>query len=209
MFLLFHCRGIKIQEENVFGYAWEIHTGDYAWTAWEQLVMLMVQLGKLSFTAAAKQAHKTAHSLTVRHLSSSNQRSKRGRRNQKLNLMLLTVFFSSWPIPLFSLSLWLSLNILHTHSLSKKNPATLFFFFLSVYLLPPDIHDSVSCRTNLELELVHRGGNLCSGGASAAAKRSCLSEYPQISSTWISYKAMYPLNQSTHMFDPWYCYNLV
>lgn len=29
-------------------------------------------------------------------------------------------------------------------------------------------------RTNLELELVHRGGNLCSGGASAAAKRSCL-----------------------------------
>lgn len=31
-------------------------------------------------------------------------------------------------------------------------------------------------RTNLELELVHRGGNLCSGGASAAAKRSCLSE---------------------------------
>lgn len=31
-------------------------------------------------------------------------------------------------------------------------------------------------RTNLELELVHRGGNLCSGGASAAAKRSCLSK---------------------------------
>ena len=31
-------------------------------------------------------------------------------------------------------------------------------------------------RTNLELELVHRGGHLCSGGASAAAKRSCLSE---------------------------------
>lgn len=26
--------------------------------------------------------------------------------------------------------------------------------------------------------MVHRGGNLCSGGASAAAKRSCLSEYP-------------------------------
>lgn len=37
---------------------------------------------------------------------------------------------------------------------------------------------NVEClfRTNLELELVHRGGNLCSGGASAAAKRSCLSE---------------------------------
>lgn len=32
-------------------------------------------------------------------------------------------------------------------------------------------------RTNLELELVHRGGNLCCGGASAAAKRSCLSKY--------------------------------
>ncbi|MEQ2214086.1 hypothetical protein XENOCAPTIV_014469, partial [Xenoophorus captivus] len=31
--------------------------------------------------------------------------------------------------------------------------------------------------TNLELELVHRGGNLCSGGASAAAKRSCLSDH--------------------------------
>uniref|UniRef100_A0A668U045 E3 ubiquitin-protein ligase n=1 Tax=Oreochromis aureus TaxID=47969 RepID=A0A668U045_OREAU len=31
-------------------------------------------------------------------------------------------------------------------------------------------------RTNLELELVHRGGNLCSGGASAAAKRSCLNQ---------------------------------
>ncbi|KAM6955595.1 E3 ubiquitin-protein ligase ubr3 isoform 1-T1 [Lycodopsis pacificus] len=31
-------------------------------------------------------------------------------------------------------------------------------------------------RTNLELELVHRGGNLCSGGASASAKRSCLNQ---------------------------------
>uniref|UniRef100_A0A6Q2WS24 E3 ubiquitin-protein ligase n=1 Tax=Esox lucius TaxID=8010 RepID=A0A6Q2WS24_ESOLU len=31
-------------------------------------------------------------------------------------------------------------------------------------------------RTNLELELVHRGGNLCSGGASATAKRSCLNQ---------------------------------
>ncbi|KAM3852010.1 E3 ubiquitin-protein ligase UBR3 isoform 2-T2 [Vipera latastei] len=29
-------------------------------------------------------------------------------------------------------------------------------------------------RTNLELELVHRGGNLCLGGASTAGKRSCL-----------------------------------
>lgn len=44
-------------------------------------------------------------------------------------------------------------------------------------------------RTNLELELVHRGGNLCSGGASAAAKRSCLSEYSNtfpIKSTFFS-----------------------
>ncbi|XP_077128859.1 E3 ubiquitin-protein ligase UBR3 isoform X1 [Ranitomeya variabilis] len=31
-------------------------------------------------------------------------------------------------------------------------------------------------RTNLELELVHRGDNLCSGGASAAGKRSCLNQ---------------------------------
>uniref|UniRef100_A0A8C5ULR0 E3 ubiquitin-protein ligase n=1 Tax=Malurus cyaneus samueli TaxID=2593467 RepID=A0A8C5ULR0_9PASS len=31
-------------------------------------------------------------------------------------------------------------------------------------------------RTNLELELVHRGGNLCSGGASTAGKRSCLNQ---------------------------------
>lgn len=45
-----------------------------------------------------------------------------------------------------------------------------------VYLLPTNSHDCL-IRTNLELELVHRGGNLCSGGASAAAKRSCLSKY--------------------------------
>ncbi|XP_073161887.1 E3 ubiquitin-protein ligase UBR3 isoform X6 [Lepidochelys kempii] len=31
-------------------------------------------------------------------------------------------------------------------------------------------------RTNLELELVHRGGNLCLGGASTAGKRSCLNQ---------------------------------
>ncbi|GAB1286409.1 E3 ubiquitin-protein ligase UBR3 [Apodemus speciosus] len=31
-------------------------------------------------------------------------------------------------------------------------------------------------RTNLELELIHRGGSLCSGGASAAGKRSCLNQ---------------------------------
>ncbi|XP_059822600.1 E3 ubiquitin-protein ligase ubr3 isoform X1 [Hypanus sabinus] len=31
-------------------------------------------------------------------------------------------------------------------------------------------------RLNLELELVHRGGNLCLGGASATTKRSCLNQ---------------------------------
>uniref|UniRef100_A0A8C4YB00 E3 ubiquitin-protein ligase n=1 Tax=Gopherus evgoodei TaxID=1825980 RepID=A0A8C4YB00_9SAUR len=31
-------------------------------------------------------------------------------------------------------------------------------------------------RTNLELELVHRGGNLCLGGANTAGKRSCLNQ---------------------------------
>src|SRR4029434_8746172 len=35
----------------------------------------------------------------------------------------------------------------------------------------------VYLRSNLELELVHRGGNLCCGGASDAAQRSCLSKY--------------------------------
>ncbi|KAG7272352.1 hypothetical protein CRUP_011600, partial [Coryphaenoides rupestris] len=42
-------------------------------------------------------------------------------------------------------------------------------------LVIKDIKNSTQKKTNLELELVHRGGNLCSGGASAAAKRSCLS----------------------------------
>ncbi|XP_057346466.1 E3 ubiquitin-protein ligase UBR3-like [Manis pentadactyla] len=31
-------------------------------------------------------------------------------------------------------------------------------------------------RTSLELELIHQGGNLCSGGASTAGKRSCLNQ---------------------------------
>lgn len=34
----------------------------------------------------------------------------------------------------------------------------------------------LSYRTNLELELIHRGGSLCSGGASTSGKRSCLSK---------------------------------
>ncbi|KAK5890267.1 hypothetical protein CesoFtcFv8_013802 [Champsocephalus esox] len=48
-----------------------------------------------------------------------------------------------------------------------KNPGSPDNDFLFMYSV---------ARTNLELELVHRGGNLCSGGASAAAKRSCLTE---------------------------------
>uniref|UniRef100_A0A8D3BKT2 E3 ubiquitin-protein ligase n=1 Tax=Scophthalmus maximus TaxID=52904 RepID=A0A8D3BKT2_SCOMX len=48
-----------------------------------------------------------------------------------------------------------------------KNPASPDNDFLFMYSV---------ARTNLELELVHRGGNLCSGGASAAAKRSCLNQ---------------------------------
>ncbi|XP_061579524.1 E3 ubiquitin-protein ligase ubr3 isoform X2 [Cololabis saira] len=48
-----------------------------------------------------------------------------------------------------------------------KNPGSPDNDFLFMYSL---------ARTNLELELVHRGGNLCSGGASAAAKRSCLNQ---------------------------------
>ncbi|KAK9537595.1 hypothetical protein VZT92_005199 [Zoarces viviparus] len=48
-----------------------------------------------------------------------------------------------------------------------KNPDSSGNNFLFMYSV---------ARTNLELELVHRGGNLCSGGASASAKRSCLNQ---------------------------------
>lgn len=48
-----------------------------------------------------------------------------------------------------------------------KNPGSPDNDFLFMYSV---------ARANLELELVHRGGNLCSGGASAAAKRSCLNQ---------------------------------
>ncbi|XP_060732493.1 E3 ubiquitin-protein ligase ubr3 isoform X3 [Tachysurus vachellii] len=48
-----------------------------------------------------------------------------------------------------------------------KNPGSPDNDFLFMYSV---------ARTNLELEVVHRGGNLCSGGASAAAKRSCLNQ---------------------------------
>uniref|UniRef100_A0A673WJP6 E3 ubiquitin-protein ligase n=1 Tax=Salmo trutta TaxID=8032 RepID=A0A673WJP6_SALTR len=52
-----------------------------------------------------------------------------------------------------------------------KNPGSPDNDFLFMYSV---------ARTNLELELVHRGGNLCSGGASGAAKRSCLRQYLHI-----------------------------
>ncbi|XP_039613525.1 E3 ubiquitin-protein ligase ubr3 isoform X3 [Polypterus senegalus] len=48
------------------------------------------------------------------------------------------------------------------YSKSFGSPDNDFLFMYSV------------ARTNLELELVHRGGDLCCGGASAAAKRSCM-----------------------------------
>uniref|UniRef100_A0A8D2Q989 E3 ubiquitin-protein ligase n=1 Tax=Varanus komodoensis TaxID=61221 RepID=A0A8D2Q989_VARKO len=48
------------------------------------------------------------------------------------------------------------------YSKSPGSPDNDFLFMYSV------------ARTNLELELVHRGGNLCQGGASTAGKRSCL-----------------------------------
>uniref|UniRef100_A0A670HWY6 E3 ubiquitin-protein ligase n=1 Tax=Podarcis muralis TaxID=64176 RepID=A0A670HWY6_PODMU len=48
------------------------------------------------------------------------------------------------------------------YSKSPGSPDNDFLFMYSV------------ARTNLELELVHRGGNLCLGGASTAGKRSCL-----------------------------------
>ncbi|XP_061091060.1 E3 ubiquitin-protein ligase ubr3 isoform X3 [Conger conger] len=48
-----------------------------------------------------------------------------------------------------------------------KNPGSPDNDFLFMYSV---------ARTNLELELVHRGGDLCCGGASAAAKRSCLNQ---------------------------------
>ncbi|MGH0151976.1 UNVERIFIED_CONTAM: hypothetical protein FKN15_021349 [Acipenser sinensis] len=49
----------------------------------------------------------------------------------------------------------------------SKNPGSPDNDFLFMYSV---------ARTNLELELVHRGGDLCCGGASAFAKRSCLNQ---------------------------------
>ncbi|KAJ3592561.1 hypothetical protein NHX12_007688 [Muraenolepis orangiensis] len=52
-------------------------------------------------------------------------------------------------------------------------------------------------RTNLELELVHRGGGLCSGGASAAAKRSCLNQLFQVLAT---HMRLYSIDSA---YNPW------
>uniref|UniRef100_A0A672SMC3 E3 ubiquitin-protein ligase n=1 Tax=Sinocyclocheilus grahami TaxID=75366 RepID=A0A672SMC3_SINGR len=58
------------------------------------------------------------------------------------------------------------------------------------------------------LELVHRGGNLCSGGASAAAKRSCLNQlfhvlamHMRLYSIDSAYNPWTRLTQSTHSRD--------
>ncbi|XP_012826537.1 E3 ubiquitin-protein ligase UBR3 isoform X2 [Xenopus tropicalis] len=50
------------------------------------------------------------------------------------------------------------------YSKTQGSPDNDFLFMYSV------------ARTNLELELIHCGDNLCSGGASAAGKRSCLNQ---------------------------------
>ncbi|XP_073710937.1 E3 ubiquitin-protein ligase ubr3 isoform X2 [Misgurnus anguillicaudatus] len=67
-------------------------------------------------------------------------------------------------------------------------------------------------RTNLELELVHRGGNLCSGGASAAAKRSCLNQlfhvlamHMRLYSIDSAYNPWTRLTQTTQSREPEFC----
>ncbi|XP_067327746.1 E3 ubiquitin-protein ligase UBR3 isoform X1 [Anolis sagrei] len=52
-------------------------------------------------------------------------------------------------------------------------------------------------RTNLELELVHRGGNLCLGGASTAGKRSCLN---QLFHVLAMHMRLYSIDSA---FNPW------
>ncbi|XP_069472278.1 E3 ubiquitin-protein ligase UBR3 isoform X2 [Ambystoma mexicanum] len=52
-------------------------------------------------------------------------------------------------------------------------------------------------RTNLELELVHRGDNLCSGGESAAGKRSCLN---QLFNVLAMHMRLYTIDSE---FNPW------
>uniref|UniRef100_A0A8C1TJC6 E3 ubiquitin-protein ligase n=1 Tax=Cyprinus carpio TaxID=7962 RepID=A0A8C1TJC6_CYPCA len=84
-----------------------------------------------------------------------------------------------------------------------KNPGSPDNDFLFMYSV---------ARTNLELELVHRGGNLCSGGASAAAKRSCLNQlfhvlamHMRLYSIDSAYNPWTRLTQSTHSRDHVYC----
>uniref|UniRef100_A0A9J8BBQ9 E3 ubiquitin-protein ligase n=1 Tax=Cyprinus carpio carpio TaxID=630221 RepID=A0A9J8BBQ9_CYPCA len=84
-----------------------------------------------------------------------------------------------------------------------KNPGSPDNDFLFMYSV---------ARTNLELELVHRGGNLCSGGASAAAKRSCLNQlfhvlamHMRLYSIDSAYNPWTRLTQSTHSRDTEYC----
>ncbi|KAK0134878.1 E3 ubiquitin-protein ligase ubr3 [Merluccius polli] len=69
-----------------------------------------------------------------------------------------------------------------------KNPGSPDNDFLFMYSV---------ARTNLELELVHRGGNLCSGGASAAAKRSCLNQLFQVLAT---HMRLYSIDSA---YNPW------
>ncbi|XP_069053181.1 E3 ubiquitin-protein ligase ubr3 isoform X3 [Lepisosteus oculatus] len=52
-------------------------------------------------------------------------------------------------------------------------------------------------RTNLELELVHRGADLCCGGASAAAKRSCLNQLFHVLAT---HMRLYSIDSA---YNPW------
>ncbi|KAI2660354.1 E3 ubiquitin-protein ligase ubr3 [Labeo rohita] len=75
-----------------------------------------------------------------------------------------------------------------------------------------DIKNTTQKKTNLELELVHRGGNLCSGGASAAAKRSCLNQlfhvlamHMRLYSIDSAYNPWTRLTQITHSRDTEYC----
>ncbi|XP_030198525.1 E3 ubiquitin-protein ligase ubr3 isoform X2 [Gadus morhua] len=69
-----------------------------------------------------------------------------------------------------------------------KNPGSPDNDFLFMYSV---------ARTNLELELVHRGGHLCSGGASGAAKRSCLNQLFQVLAT---HMRLYSIDSA---YNPW------
>ncbi|XP_041933133.1 E3 ubiquitin-protein ligase ubr3 isoform X1 [Alosa sapidissima] len=83
-----------------------------------------------------------------------------------------------------------------------KNPGSPDNDFLFMYSV---------ARSNLELEMVHRGGNLCSGGASAAAKRSCLNQlfhvlamHMRLYSIDSAYNPWTRLTQISHSRDEYY-----